>query len=120
MKSFVVLVALLLVTAGSLSIADSPAGAARRDCGVISGSGSAGMALVRVVVLRGVSCRTARRVARAFNQDRTLPRPWKCFLAHPTPAELRRDPTVFSCAYGGRRGNVRKWPHALLGQTPKS
>jgi hypothetical protein len=35
-----------------------------------------------------------------------------CLLGHGEPYRGRR--VDFVCAYGGKRGNVRNWPHAVI------
>lgn len=77
----------------------------RRSCGLITSTSIYKFA--RVIAIRGVSCRTARRVAKAYdNRGRTLGR-WRCGLAHSD------RPRLFSCGAGAGRGDLRKRPRAL-------
>jgi hypothetical protein len=70
---------------------------------------------IKIVILRGVSCRTARRVARVYDRRRTPPRPWRCALAHAPFDRIDARDVGFSCGRGGRRGDIRRWPHAFVG-----
>lgn len=80
---------------------------AARSCGSISFSGRR----LRIVVLRGTSCRTAKRVARHYDRRFRAPRPWSCFLGRAG----ERD--KISCGYGRRRrGDVRTFRHAFVGR----
>ena len=81
------------------------AAAARRSCGTISSSSVYPYA--RVVAIRGVSCRTARRVARRYDRSGRQSRGWRCALAHGD------RPRLFSCGSGGGRGDLRRFPRAL-------
>ena len=83
---------------------------ASRDCGTIRFSGRT----THVVVLRGTTCSTARRVARAYDRG-AAPRPWQCFLAHAPFHRVRGRKVGFACGYGRRRGDVERWPHAFVG-----
>ena len=96
-----ILVALALPTATQADGAAS----ARRSCGKITSTSVYPYA--RVVAIRGVSCRTARRVAKRYDNRGTAPRGWRCALAH------NDRPRLFSCGSGGRRGDLRRWPRAL-------
>ncbi len=99
----------LLAAASALFPATASAGpgeatTARRSCGLVSSTSI--YRFSRVIAIRGVSCRTARRVAKAYdNRGRTLGR-WRCGLA-------RDRPRLFSCGAGGSRGDLRKFPRAL-------
>jgi len=79
--------------------------AKRHSCGLISSASIYKYA--RVIAIRGVSCKSARRVAKAYDdRGRTLGR-WRCGLAHGD------RPRLFSCGAGGSRGDLRKFPRAL-------
>ena len=78
---------------------------ARRSCGTISSTSVYPRA--RVVAIRGVSCATARRVARSFDNGGRAPSPWRCGLAHSD------RPRLFSCGYPARGGDLRRSRHAL-------
>ena len=85
------------------------------DCGTFPSTSTYGTA--RVIALRGVGCGRALAVARAFDHDGKLLGHWRCALSHGSGTDL------FSCGRGGHRGNLRKWPHALLAKgevTPSS
>jgi hypothetical protein len=89
----------------------APPAEARRTCpGTVKFSGTTN----KIVILRGVSCRTARRVVRAYDRG-TPPRPWACALAHAPFDRIDGRIVGFSCGRGGRRGNIRRWPHAFVG-----
>jgi hypothetical protein len=77
----------------------------RRSCGTITSTSIYPYA--RVVAIRGVSCWTAGRVAKRYDNGATAPRGWSCALAHDDP------PRLFSCGSGGRSGDLRAWPRAL-------
>ena len=66
--------------------------AARRSCGVISSTSVYRYA--RVIAIRRVSCRTARRVAKAYDSSGRTLGSWKCGLAH------NDRPRLFSCGAG--------------------
>jgi hypothetical protein len=85
--------------------ADGADAAARRSCGTIQSTSVYPYA--RVIAIRGVTCRTARRVAKRYDSTGRAPRGWRCALAH------NDRPRLFSCGSGGRRGDVRRWPRAL-------
>jgi hypothetical protein len=59
---------------------------------------------------RGTTCAEAIRVARGFHVDLVRIPPWFCGLNHGPGAQ--RVP--FSCGWGGRRGDLRKWPHSIV------
>jgi hypothetical protein len=79
---------------------------ARKGCGKISSTSAYDKA--KVVAIRGVGCKKARRIARRYDHDSKQTGTWQCFLAHD---DL---PRLFSCGRGGESGDVRKWPHALV------
>jgi hypothetical protein len=60
----------------------------------------------RVIVIRGVSCRQARRVAKHFDHSGNPPGHWQCGYAHGGGRRL------FSCGRGGS-GSLQHRPHAL-------
>jgi hypothetical protein len=61
-----------------------------------------------VIALRGVGCARATQVSKAYDSAGRQLGSWRCALSH------GGGPDLFSCGKGGRRGNLRKWPHALL------
>lgn len=79
--------------------------AARRSCGLISSASVYRYA--RVIAIRGVRCRVARRVAKAYDSRGRALGHWRCALAHAD------RPRLFSCGAGGGRGDLRRWPRAL-------
>jgi hypothetical protein len=98
-------VAVIALGAPAATGADDAGGAARRSCGTIASTSVYPYA--RVIAIRGVTCRTARRVAKRYDSRGTAPRGWRCALAH------NDRPRLFSCGSGGRRGDLRRWPRAL-------
>jgi hypothetical protein len=76
------------------------------DCGTFASTSIYPTA--RVTSLRGVGCARALEVAKAYDKHGKQLGAWRCALAHGSGTAL------FSCGKGGRRGNLRKWPHALL------
>jgi hypothetical protein len=99
--SLAVFVALAMA---ALALPDAGA-SGRRSCGTIESTSVYPYA--RVVVIRNVSCRKARRVAKRYDSRGTPPPNWACALAHDD------RPRLFSCGSGGRRGDLRRWPRAL-------
>jgi len=85
--------------------ADPDAAAARRSCGTISSTSVYPYA--RVVAIRRVSCRTARRVAKRYDRSGAQSRGWRCSLAHGD------RPRLFSCGSGAGRGDLRGFRRAL-------
>ena len=66
----------------------------------------------RVYKIRGATCAKAFSVARYYAKRANSPAPWTCLLGH---GELYRGHRAdFVCAYGGKSGNVRNWPHAVI------
>jgi hypothetical protein len=97
-------VAFLLL--GLPAAADSaPARTAASDCGTYRSSSAYNRA--RVIAIRGVSCRTARRVARRYDRRGKTRGPWRCGLAHGGGRRL------FSCGYPATGGDLRDSRHAL-------
>jgi hypothetical protein len=103
--------ATLLAGVVGLSLAAAPAEARRTCPGTMRFAGNE----IKIVILRGVSCSTARRVVRIYDRRRTPPRPWRCALAHAPFDRINGRAVGFSCGRGGRRGNIRRWPHAFVG-----
>jgi hypothetical protein len=62
----------------------------------------------RVTALRGVGCARALDVAKAYDKSGKQLGKWRCALAHGGGTDL------FSCGKGGHKGNLRRWPHALV------
>jgi hypothetical protein len=91
--------------------ATADAGTARRTCpGAVDFSRTETV----VVVLRGVSCSEAKRVALAYGRFRSTA-PWFCALAHAPFDRIDGRIVGFSCGRGGSRGDLRRWPHAFVG-----
>jgi hypothetical protein len=80
---------------------------ARERCGKISSTSDFEQA--KVIAIRGVGCKKARRVARRFDHKGEETGRWQCFLARDEDL-----PRLFSCGRGGESGDVRDWPHALV------
>jgi hypothetical protein len=92
----------------SALIAVPGAGAASAYCGRANVYGHS----ERVYKIRGATCAKALYVARYYGSRANSPAPWMCLLGH---GQRYRNRTVdFVCAYGGKRGNVRNWPHAVI------
>ena len=79
---------------------------AATDCGTFPSTSIYPTA--RVTALRGVGCARALEVAKAYDSRGKQLGRWHCALSHGSGTDL------FSCGKGGRRGNLRKWPHALV------
>jgi hypothetical protein len=79
---------------------------AATDCGTFPSTSI--YATARVTALRAVTCARAIQVAKAYDSAGRQLGKWRCALSHSSGTDL------FSCGKGGRRGNLRKWPHALL------
>lgn len=79
---------------------------ARKRCGKISST--SGFDQAKVIAIRGVGCRKARKVARRFDHKGEQTGRWQCFLARDEDL-----PRLFSCGRGDDSGDVRDWPHAL-------
>jgi len=94
---------LLLPATGS---SDAGVHAARKSCGTIASTSTYDRA--RVVVLRRVKCKRARRVARRYDRTGTTAAPWQCGLAH---GDGRR---LFSCGWPEQPGDIRDRRHALV------
>jgi hypothetical protein len=94
-----------------LALLAAPAEARRTCPGTVSFSGKPN----KIVILRGVSCKTARRVVRIYDRRFRGPPPWRCALAHAPFDRIDGRIVGFSCAWGGRRGDIRRWPHAFVG-----
>jgi micrococcal nuclease len=77
----------------------------RRSCGTIASMSAYPFA--RVVAIRGVRCRRARRVARIYDHQGRSPGRRRCFLAH------RDRSRLFSCGYPPTGGDIRRARHAL-------
>jgi hypothetical protein len=82
---------------------------AGRSCGSINFSGTR----TTIYVLRGVTCREAKRAARAYARFDSY-RGWKCALAH-GDSRFRGRQVGFSCGKGQGSGDLRKFPRAFLG-----
>ena len=89
------------------------------DCGEIAFSGTP----TTIVVLRGVECSEAVRIATAYGAS-TAPSPWNCSLAHepfdsyPLP-DGSNGIVGFSCGHGGAAGDLRASPNAFIGVAPE-
>ena len=92
----------LMLPAGASADAEI---AKRRSCGTIASTSVYPYA--HVIAIRGVSCRSARKVAKRYDSRGTTYRGWGCALAHGD------RPRLFSCGSGGTSGDLRAWPRAL-------
>jgi hypothetical protein len=90
-----------------LAVAATPvAGPAKRhSCGTYSSTSIYRKA--KVIAIRGVSCRRALQVAKAYDAKQKQLGSWRCGLAH---ADL---PRLFSCGAGRGSGDLRSRGHAL-------
>ena len=96
----------LLLALAMAAATQTDAGASgRRSCGTIESTSVYPYA--RVVAIRNLTCRKARRVAKRYDSRGTAPPNWRCALAH------NDRPRLFSCGSGGTRGDLRRWPRAL-------
>ena len=103
-----VVLGLMLSALVSALIAVPGAGAASAYCGRVNVYGHS----ERVYKIRGATCAKAFSVARYYAKRANSPAPWTCLLGH---GELYRGHRAdFVCAYGGKSGNVRNWPHAVI------
>jgi hypothetical protein len=100
-------VAVLLMTVFALGAAAPGAVAHPMRCGKFSRPGT----VYRVIALRGVKCRRARKVAMQDSTG-TAPAPWRCEVASDRQRyHGRRIGSI--CGHGGH-GKLRHRPHALL------
>jgi len=101
----VVLAAAAMLAPSSLATSGGESTTAtRRSCGLVSSASIYRYA--RVIAIRRVSCRTARRVAKAYDSQGRQLGGWQCGLA-------RDRPRLFSCGAGRGRGDLRKRARAL-------
>jgi hypothetical protein len=80
-----------------------------KNCGAIDFSGTR----TTILVIRHTRCKTARRVARAYDRG-SPPRRWRCALSH-GDARYRGQRYGFSCGRGGGKGDLKAWRHAFIG-----
>jgi hypothetical protein len=99
----------LTLCAVLIALAAAPgAGAGSAYCGRVSVYGHS----ERVYKIRGATCAKVLAAARYYASKASSLSPWMCFLGHGETYRGRR--VDFACAYGGKRGNVRNWPHAFI------
>lgn len=91
--------------APSAAAAEDGTASQRRSCGTIPSTSI--YTYARVVAIRGVRCRIARRVAKAYDERGRMLGSWRCGLAH------NDLPRLFSCGAGGGSGDLRKRRRAL-------
>lgn len=96
---------LLAIVLAMLAAAPAAEAKAQR-CGDFS---AAGGAVRRVYAIRGVTCRTALRVAKADARG-TAPAPWRCATAF--SGRYAGRPLAAKCGYGGG-GSLLRRHHAL-------
>src|SRR5215218_7009798 len=104
-RTAIAALALSLLATAAPATADAPAHATRKNCGTYKSSSTFSRA--RVIAIRGVGCREARRVARRYDHTGNSTAPWQCFLAHGGGRRL------FSCGYPATGGDIRESKHAL-------
>jgi hypothetical protein len=68
----------------------------------------------RIVILRGTTCRQARRVLRLYDRG-TRPGTWRCALTHAPFDHIDSRIVGLACGRGGSAGDVRKRPQAFVG-----
>ncbi|HEY8584546.1 MAG TPA: hypothetical protein VIL49_16420 [Capillimicrobium sp.] len=99
--------ATLLVGPASASPPGKP-----RDCGAISFAGTQ----THVVVLQGVRCGAAKKVARRFDRRGVGGTgAWRCAYAHAPFRKVLGSKVGFSCGKGGTSGDLSQWPRAFVG-----
>jgi hypothetical protein len=104
---FALAVAVAALALSQLAVAAPPSAtsAKRHSCGTITSASIYRKA--RVYAIRGVTCKRARQVARAYDAKGRQLGSWQCGLAHDDGARL------FSCGAGRGTGDLRKRAHAL-------
>jgi hypothetical protein len=114
MRSLLVALAVVIASALlSLTWAVGPAPAAtKRACG---GSVTLFSTKLKIVVLQGVTCRTARRVTHGIHNGGSQKTGWSCALAHAPFSKINGRDIAFTCAKGGSGGSLLTWPHAFVG-----
>jgi hypothetical protein len=92
----------------ALVAAAAPSGATAkaRNCGNLARPGTT----YRVIALRGVSCKTAKRIA-TLDASSTAPAPWKCQVGLGKKYAGKEIGSM--CGYGGH-GSLLKRPHAFV------
>jgi hypothetical protein len=98
-------VAALALTQVALAGTPAATTAKRHSCGTVTSTSIYKKA--KVIAIRGVSCKRARQVARAYDSKSRQLGSWQCGLAHDDGARL------FSCGAGKGTGDLRKRAHAL-------
>ena len=94
----VAVIACLAFAPASASAGAPPATAAKTTCKTTYSSTSI-YKRAKVVVLRGVSCKRALEIAKAFDKSSRTAKGWRCGLAHNARTRL------FSCGSGQRSGS---------------
>jgi hypothetical protein len=74
-----------------------------RDCGTYASTSIYDRA--KVVAIRGVGCKKAKKVARRYDRKQAFTGPWRCALGHDSRV-------LFSCGHP-QGGNLRDADHAL-------
>ena len=92
--------------AASVALSPSPAAAKPRACGKLVRPSL----IVKVIAIRGVSCRTARHVATIY-ATADAPKPWKCDIG--TGQKYAGAEIAAMCGYGGH-GSLLRRPHAFV------
>jgi hypothetical protein len=101
------LAVLAALAVSQLAVAGTPhaTSAKRHSCGTFTSTSIYRKA--KVIAIRGVSCKRARQVAKAFDVQQRQLGSWRCGLAHDDGARL------FSCGAGKGTGDLRTRAHAL-------
>ena len=86
-----------------LALGAGPA-SAKQSCGTIKSASIYPKA--KITAIRGVGCKEAVKVARAYDHKGKQPGRWKCALG-------RGGRNLFSCGYGASSGSIQDFPHAL-------
>jgi hypothetical protein len=103
----IALTAVAVLALSQVALAGTPTAtiAKRHSCGTVTSTSIYKKA--KVIAIRGVSCKRARQVAKAYDSKGRQLGSWQCGLAHDDGARL------FSCGAGSGTGDLRKRPHAL-------
>jgi len=102
------LTAMIVLAAGIAPAATANGGrepARAKSCGTYASASIYDRA--KVIAIRGVGCKKAKKVARRYDNDAKETGPWRCGLAHGGGRAL------FSCGHPAVGGDLRDSEHAL-------
>jgi hypothetical protein len=102
------LTAIIAIAAGIVPTATAdggPASKRAKSCGTYASTSIYDRA--KVIAIRGVGCKKAKKVARRYDQKGKGTGPWQCGLTHGGGRAL------FSCGYPASGGDLRDSKHAL-------